>query len=178
MVNASSKKARLIEKLAFLDVLICDEASEASAGLSAFRTARGAAAACCSKLAGLDVLICDEVGGAWDDMHAMSSAHSVRGAAFSSPAGFIATPRRCPCASPSCSILFIVGWFEKLLSASTAAIVVRSAQVSMLSAELFQFIVEQLTLARGTHFRRELAERGEDGAGAVGGRVGGVGGSA
>lgn len=34
MVNASSKKARLIEKLAFLDVLICDEASQAIAGLS------------------------------------------------------------------------------------------------------------------------------------------------
>ncbi|PRW33669.1 H(+) hexose cotransporter 2 [Chlorella sorokiniana] len=39
-------------------------------------------------------------------------------------------------------------------------------EVSMLSAELFQFIVEQISLARATHFRQELQRLGAGSAGA------------
>lgn len=51
-------------------------------------------------------------------------------------------------------------------------------QVSMLSAELFQFIVEMITLARAKHFQQELKRLGAGSAGAVGGAgvLGGSGG--
>ena len=47
----------------------------------------------------------------------------------------------------------------------------------MLSAELFQFIVEMIALARATHFQQELKRLGAGSAGAVGhlGVLGGAG---
>jgi len=117
----SLKKKQLVEKLAALDVLICDEVT------------RGLLCRLFFQLGCTDLL-----------QHRVGCSTRLS-----------ARPFQIQLQANQCTP------FRAYDSAALAA------QVSMLSAELFQYIVEQISRARGVHFRSEIDRLGIGSAGAV-----------